>query len=55
MKEVIVLEFRKVVYADEENAHEIGEEIEQLTNELVEYTAYYLDRDLKEIAERWNS
>ena len=53
MKEVMVLEFRKVVYADDENAHEISEEIEQLTNELVEYTGFYCDEKLKEDAEVW--
>lgn len=53
-KEVIVLEFKKVIFADEDDAHKIGEEIEQLSDDLIEYTGYYLDDDLKEDAEEWN-
>lgn len=53
MKETIVLEFRKVVYIDEELAHEIGEQIEEELGEEVEYTGYYVNEELNELAEEW--
>lgn len=53
-KQPIVLEFRKVIMADEDrqDIHAIGDKIEDYYANDIEYTGYYLgDKSLKEIAE----
>lgn len=52
VKKPIVLEFRKVLMIDEDkqDVHAIGDKIEEYLGDI-EYTGYYINTDLEEIAE----